>query len=751
MRANLEGVSMSKLTVIKVSTINHDTVLKLRENLKNYTWYEHLELDIGDDRNIMSRFPLSFKVLNALLEKGTDIVIVADSSQHGEDLDIIEKLADVVIDNSAIEKAPIQTSSKKGNVVVYLDDTYDVDRIFEYALEFATGSNSHLTVIAIVDFEHDVSPNHNYSRIFDKARDSGGYANLLNGSDAAFQLAEYVKVSNAKTLVMAIPDKRKMTPGKDFHERVIEMLPFVQVVALPNNTRLNQIKSKGSVLNTKSVGSDVIFSLATLGGATLISYFLKAFSLDQMNILATYLISILLIATRVSRRSIAVLSSLASVLIFNYIFVEPSYDFNFTQKAYVFTIYLMVVFAMVVFQLSFEAKKNSQTLALRAFKTELLLQASLKLQTIDSVELAYLEIGKLINKLLQTNISFYLNPKDISQAIHVGDDLRSEPDETIIEWVFDNGKRAGANTSKFRDSKDRYYAIRYHNTIASVIRVYQTKIWSPFFEDSFLTLINELGLVIESLELQHQINRQKAIRHNDKTKQRIVRTMSHDLRTPLTSIIGNAETLKHNRNLAYSDQEIAGAIFQEAVWLNNIVDNMLLLNRFESDKDSIPKEIYVLSEIIDEAIERMQIRFTNRSINFKDSESILTLNANAQLLIQLFVNLIENAFKFSQDYEPITIEVFDENESIIVHIRDLGVGISDENKKNIYEMFYSKTTSYEDGLRGLGIGLFLCKNIMMLHEGSISIEDNQPKGSIFVLKFKKGESQDEHEKNLTDH
>lgn len=735
---------MSKLTVVKTSYINHEEIFKLQQKYKSHEWVENLDLNHSYNIQIMTLFPVSFRHLNALLEKGSDVIVIVDVAVFADGADVIEKLADVVIDTTTPNLNPSQNNYKKNHVVAYLDDSYDVDRVFEYALEFVSGSKSKLTVIAIVDFEHDLEPNHDYVRIFDKVRAQGGYANLLNGSDAAFQLAEYVKVSNATTLIMAVPDKRKLSFTKDFHERVIEMLPFVQVVALPNNTRVKQIKNKGSILKVKSLGSDIAFSLITLSLATLISFILKALILDQMNILATYLISILLIATRVSRRSVAIISSLASVLIFNYIFVEPSFDFNFTQKAYVFTIYLMVVFAMVVFQLSYETKRNSQTLALRAFKTELLLQASLKLQTIDSVDLAYLEIGKLINKLLQTNISFYLSPIDSNQAIHVGNEKVDNPDSEIIKWVFENGKRAGANTSNFKNNKDRYYAIRYHNTIASVIRVYQTSIWSPFFEDSFLTLINELGLVIESLELQNEIMVQKQIRNNDKSKQRIVRTMSHDLRTPLTSIIGNAESLKQDTSLSLNKQEIAGSIFQEAVWLNNIVDNMLLLNRFESDKNSIPKEKYVLSEIIEEAIERMQIRFNNRTINFKDSETIVTLNANAQLLIQLFVNLIENAFKFSDVSEPVNIEVFNSDEFIKVHVSDCGVGISEENKKSIYELFYSKSTSYEDGLRGLGIGLFLCKNIMMLHDGSITINDNHPKGSVFVLEFRKGDEHNEY-------
>ena len=744
---------MSKITLVRIESLNLKSKDRLLTMFPNFEWVDNLEGLEAPFFNIMTPLPISFKMLNQIVENNKDVIIcVVDEDEvlHARELVVVESISNTVIDLRKIATDETPKTAIRHHVIAYLDDTFNGMNVFENAYDLAKGMSAKLTVLAVVDFEHELPSKHQYLDVFNYAKSKGAYVSLLNGSDAAYQVSEYVKLSNATTLVMAVSEKQRRFYRKNFSTRIFELLPDIQIIALPQVPRVSQLRHERQPFSLRQSLKDFAIAASSLVLTTGIALIMKYFHLDPMNILAIYLIAILLISMKVFYRMIALISALSSVLIFNYMFVAPHYQFIFSQKAYIFTIYLMVIFAMVIYQMSHQSRKNTKEATLKSFKTELLLQASLKLQSITSPKQAYWEMGKLIAKLTQSDITYFLDPNDLENCITLNDAHDVTHNADAIAWLFEEGTQTTSHVLQFIEEDTRYYAIIAHDHTVSVIRATNTRSWTPFIEDSFVTLISELGLVLESMYLQEQLRHQASYQTQQKTKQRIVRTMSHDLRTPLTSIMGNLEAMAHDTD-SKPLQEKIGDIYQEVVWLNNLVDNMLLLNQFDGDMPMVGKERFVLQEILEEAIERMRLRYKNRTIQFIDTQDVVLVEANVQLLIQLFVNLLENAFKFSSERDPVIVRIMSDKTNVSVCIEDFGVGISDHEKENVYDMFHTKASDYEDAHRGLGIGLFLCKNIVVLHEGSLEIQDNTPQGTIFKVSLRKEQGNYGHETHHLDH
>ena len=221
----------------------------------------------------------------------------------------------------------------------------------------------------------------------------------------------------------------------------------------------------------------------------------------------------------------------------------------------------------------------------------------------------------------------------------------------------------------------------------------------------------------------------------EQLRSNLLRSMSHDLRTPLTSISGNAGVLlndtgtldeSHKRRI-YSD------IYDDSMWLISLVENLLSITRMEGGAVQLHMETELLEEDIDEAMRHVNRRHENHSIQVTQEGDYILASVDAQLIIQVITNLVDNAIKYTPDGSRITIKSYKDNGNAVIEVSDNGPGIPDESKDRIFQMFYTTGHKSADGKRGMGLGLPLCRAILNAHKGTIEVLDNTPSGSIFRL------------------
>ena len=228
---------------------------------------------------------------------------------------------------------------------------------------------------------------------------------------------------------------------------------------------------------------------------------------------------------------------------------------------------------------------------------------------------------------------------------------------------------------------------------------------------------------------------------NEQLRANMLRTISHDLRTPLTSISGNASTLISGGTALdeTARQQIYTDIFSESMWLIEMVENLLYATRIEDGRMQLNISVEILDDIVQEAVRHTERTHPKRNIIVDMLDEIIPVMADANLIVQVIVNLMDNAVKYSDDNSDVTVTVCRENAYAVISVSDHGTGISDEEKEKVFDMFYTGGSRSSDSRRSLGLGLALCRSIISSHGGTISVSDNIPNGTVVSFTLPIGE------------
>lgn len=215
----------------------------------------------------------------------------------------------------------------------------------------------------------------------------------------------------------------------------------------------------------------------------------------------------------------------------------------------------------------------------------------------------------------------------------------------------------------------------------------------------------------------------------------LLRSISHDLRTPLTSISGNASNLLSNEN-EFSQEtrmQIYGDIYDDSLWLIKLVENLLSVTRIEDGRMDLRMSAELMDEVIAEAMRHTDRNRAGRKIEVSSDEEFILGKMDARLIVQVVINLVDNAVKYTPEGAQIRIHTGKKDGMVVVSVSDTGPGIPDEQKSKVFDMFYTGTNRAADGRRSLGLGLGLCRSIIRAHGGEIWVSDNKPQGAVFTF------------------
>ena len=221
----------------------------------------------------------------------------------------------------------------------------------------------------------------------------------------------------------------------------------------------------------------------------------------------------------------------------------------------------------------------------------------------------------------------------------------------------------------------------------------------------------------------------------------LLRSISHDLRTPLTSISGNASNLLSNEN-EFSQEtrmQIYGDIYDDSMWLIKLVENLLSVTRIEDGRMDLRMSAELMDEVIAEAMRHTDRNRDGRKIEVSSDEEFILGKMDARLIVQVVINLVDNAVKYTPEGAQIRIHTGKKDGMVVVSVSDTGPGIPDEQKSKVFDMFYTGTNRAADGRRSLGLGLGLCRSIIRAHGGEIWVSDNKPQGAVFTFTLPAGE------------
>ena len=413
-------------------------------------------------------------------------------------------------------------------------------------------------------------------------------------------------------------------------------------------------------------------------------------------------------------------------------------------RGYPVTFAIMFICAFLTGTLTTRMKTVAKQAARAAFRTKVLFDTNQLLQQAEDQKAILTSTAHQLSKLLNRDIIIYpveknslKNPLVFSAGENnAADSYLTENERAVADWVLKNNKHAGATTQTLSNAKCLYLAIRVSNSVYGVVGIAACGQPLDASENNILlSILGECALALENKKNAQEKEEAAILAKNEQLRANLLRAISHDLRTPLTSISGNASNLISNGSSfdEYTKQTIYQDIYDDSMWLINLVENLLSVTRLEEGRLNIRISAELVDEVIQEALRHVNRLSKDHEITVHNEDDLLLAKMDARLIVQVLINLIDNAIKYTPKGSHIQIRTRKEDQWAVISVSDDGPGIADENKKQVFDMFYSGTHQIADSRRSLGLGLSLCKSIVNAHGGTIRVSDHLPHGTVFTF------------------
>ena len=578
----------------------------------------------------------------------------------------------------------------------------------------------------------------------------GARLETVTGDDVPYQIAEYARVSDISSIVIGQPNTvgSLLRRKKSLTDRLVAYAPDLDYFIIPYYGTRVYVARKQAERSRKNVLADIMIFLASMIVSTAIGFLFSHLGFTDANIIMVYLLGLLVVSIFTTHRAYSMVWAVISVLLFDLLFTTPRFTFYAYGTGYPVTFLIMLAAAFSISTLAIRLKQNAGQSAKAAQRMSVVLETDRQLTKAKSREEILSVLADQLTKLLNRSLVIYPAEGDkLGDPVFypaAGDTVpyRTNEEKQAVEWSFSHHKRAGATTDTFPQADYLYYCMRVQDQAYGVVGVAVHDSPPDASEQSMLaSVVGECSLALENARNAREKEETMILAENERLRANLLRAVSHDLRTPLTSIMGNADSLiacgdtldPQTRGQLYSD------IYQDAQWLNGMVENLLSASRMTGGKLNLNMTTELMDDMISEAVDHLNRQLKRYTLDRRRSEDLLFVKADARLIVQVIINLLDNAIKYSPVGSTIHISAGLREENVVVRIADDGPGIPDDQKDLIFDLFYSSGNPTGDSRRGLGIGLSLCQSVIRAHGGTISVSNNEPHGAVFEFSLPKDE------------
>lgn len=579
------------------------------------------------------------------------------------------------------------------------------------------------------------------------AQQLGAEIVTTHGEDVPTQIAEYALLSDVTKIVIGRSGVQRphFWSEPTLTERLIALAPDVDIYVIPDVEAYKSYRRERliSIRPAFPTALELLLTVGILVAATIIGWGFLRLGFANANIIMVYLLGVLLTSTFTSGYTCGVLSAFLSVILFNYFLTEPRLSLAAYGSKYPITFAVMFASALLTCTLATKLKAHAQLSARDAYRTKLLFDMNRQLQKAETPDEVYQMTATQIQKLMQRDVLVYpaqgealldgiVYPADGSSPHSV---TKEKQEQDVIRWVWQNRKRAGATTETFAKAKRLYLAIRIGQQVYGVIGIPMEKQTQPdaFTSSILFSILGECALALESLHNAEEKEKAAVLAKNEQLRANLLRSISHDLRTPLTSISGNADTLLHSYNMLdeQTRKQVFTDIYDDAQWLTGLVENLLSITKITDGNVKLHLSDQVVDDIVSEALRHIDRRSAEHHITVDCGDEPLLVRVDAGLIMQVLINLVNNAVKYTPPGSNIRITAIQQEKAAEICVSDDGPGISDERKERVFEMFFTGSNLIGDSRRSLGLGLTLCQAIIHAHHNEMTLKDNLPHGCIF--------------------
>lgn len=643
------------------------------------------------------------------------------------------------------------------NVLVCLSASPSNQKVIRSAAKFARGNHLSFTALYVEDGRL------RGDRIFlrknmELVRSLGGTVEIAESKDILGTITQYALDLAITDLFIGLSGPSRGTPIRHLPAyKLVHALPAIDVHIIPDSS----VDLKPSRLATGTSGKlnvrDFLLMAGIMTVATGLCVLVDRSRYSNSNIVTIYILAVLITAAMTAARVYGIIAAILYILLFNFLFIEPRFSFLVYDPNYMVTYLVSLIAAIITGNISSRMKEITLRSGMNAYQAQILLDASEALQQAQgNDEIIRITVSRL-HELLDRDIIYYDEPdqsigcrtviSDGGAELLTGDAARSAISSSCMEaiqWTLRHNQRTGSGTRHFQGLAYQFLSVRTGNDIYGVIGVDLGR--SPlnqFEENILLSLISECALSLESEKNRKEREAAQIVAENEKFRSKLLRSVSHDLRTPLTSISGNAANLlAHEERFSIDERhDIYSDIYEDAVWLTNLIENLLAITRLE-ERVALHPTGEIVADVLQAAVENVRRHVKGHTILLEADSDCLVAEMDVPLIMQVLNNLITNAVKHTPEGTTIQIHDWLQGDHVMVCVSDDGPGIAPEDLPHIFELFYTGKKQGADADRSLGLGLNLCRSIVEAHGQTIEVRDNIPHGAIFIFSLQQWKGND---------
>ncbi len=641
-------------------------------------------------------------------------------------------------------------------ILVCLSSSPSNARIIRTAARMANAFKGDFAALFVETPDYQVMPEEDVKRLRSNMRlaeQLGAKIETVYGEDVSDQIAEFARLSGVSKIVIgrSSATKKSIFSKPTLTEKLIASTPNLDVHIIPDGKNTGYYAKKARKKNKMVFSiSDILKSVAILVLSSCIGILFRYLGFAEANIITVYVLGVLVTSVVTKHRIYSLISSIVSVLVFNFLFTEPQFTFKAYGQGYPITFLIMFLAALLTSSLAVKLKNHAGQSAKSAYRTKVLFDTNQLLQQAkDKNEIVSATANQLI-KLLDKDIVFYLTENEKLGEPHIftvsndraNNEMTGAKEKAVAEWVQKNNKHAGASTETLSNAKCLYLSIRVNSRVYGVVGIYIGEEPLDSFEKSILlSILGECALSLENEKNAREKEEAAILAKNEQLRANLLRAISHDLRTPLTSISGNASNLLSNGNSfdETTKKQLYSDIYDDSMWLINLVENLLSVTRLDEGRLNLNITEDLVDDVISEALHHVNRKSVEHHISVHNKEEYLLAKMDAKLMVQVIINMVDNAIKYTPKGSNILIKTWKHGDKAVISIADDGDGIPDDMKERVFDMFYSGANNIADSRRSLGLGLSLCRSIVNAHGGKIEVSDNTPHGAVFTITLSAGE------------
>lgn len=451
-----------------------------------------------------------------------------------------------------------------------------------------------------------------------------------------------------------------------------------------------------------------------------------------------YLLSIMGVSARFSRTA-SIIAAALSVAAYDFFFVPPLFTFAVSDATHVLTFAMMFTVGLVISTLTFRVRRQERASRDRENRTSALYALSRDLaQTLVPDEMA-LALSRRAIEVFGCDVGVVLQPHFAAMVLHThssGFSLGTS-DKAVVRWVLDHRRVAGLGTETLPGAGIICFPIASGDAVLGVLVLKPSaqglEPSARAFVDAF---VQPAALALERARLSLDAQRAGVRAKAEELRATLLSTVSHDLRTPLSAITGAANTLRDPlvKLEEAGRRELLQTIEDESARLERLIGNLLEMTRLESGAVVVKRELVPLEELVASAATRLERVLGSRKVTVTAAPELSLVNVDALLFEQVFVNLFENAAKYTPDGTPIEVNARVNAEVLELEVRDHGPGVAAKLASKVFDRFVRG-----DEGQGVGLGLAIVKSIMAAHGGAVRVANAPGGGAAFVLTLPRSE------------